>query len=62
MKRFWEIRKEKDEIEALIQRVADYMEFVGPAEEELSVEDLDLASAAGPESRYEQFLRKMSKK
>ena len=45
-----------------MQKIADYMNFMEPADEELSEEDLDLVAAAGPGTSYEQFLRKMNKK
>ena len=49
-------------MEALVQKIADYMNFMEPVDEELSEEDLDLVAAAGPETQYERFLRKMNKK
>ena len=62
MKRLDEIRKEKQEIAELVQKVADYVEFMEPVAEELSVEDLDLVAAAGSMTTYEQFLKRMKKK
>lgn len=62
MKRLDEIRKEKQEIEELVQKVADYVEFMEPVAEELSEEDLDLVAAAGSMTTYEQFLKRMKKK
>lgn len=62
MKRLDEIRKEKQEIEELVQKVADYVEFMEPVAEELSEEDLDLVAAARGMTTYEQFLQRMKKK
>lgn len=62
MKSLDEIKKEKDEMETLVQKIADYMNFMEPMDEELNEEDLDLVAAAGPETQYERFLRKMNKK
>ena len=62
MKRLEDIKKEKQEMEELLQKVADYVEFMEPMEEELSVEDLDLVAAAGSMTTYEQFLKRMKKK
>lgn len=62
MKRLDEIRKEKQEIAELVQKVADYVEFMEPVAEELSEEDLDLVAAAGSMTTYEQFLKRMKKK
>ena len=62
MKRLDEIRKEKQEIAELVQKVADYVEFMEPVAEELSEEDLDLVAAARGMTTYEQFLQRMKKK
>lgn len=62
MKRLDEIRKEKQEIEELVQKVADYVEFMEPVAEELSEEDLDLVAAARGMTTYDQFLKRMKKK
>lgn len=62
MKRLDEIRKEQQEIAELVQKVADYVEFMEPVAEELSEEDLDLVAAAGSMTTYEQFLKRMKKK
>lgn len=62
MKSLDEIKREKDEMEALMQKIADYMNFMEPADEELSEEDLELVAAAGSETPYEHFLRKMKEK
>ena len=62
MKRLDEVKKEKQEVEELVQKVADYIEFMELAEEELSEEDLDLVAAAAAIPSYEQFLRNMKKK
>ena len=62
MKRLDEIRKEKQEIAELVQKVADYVEFMEPVAEELSEEDLDLVAAAGSMTTYEQFLKRMKNK
>ncbi len=61
MKRLDEIKKEKEKLETLLETVADYMEFMEPAEEELGEDDLELVSAAGTGISYEQFLRNMKK-
>ena len=62
MKHLNEIKEEKQEIEELVQKIADYVEFMEPAKEELSEEDLDLVAAAGGMTTYEQFLKRMKKK
>lgn len=62
MKRLDEIKKEKQDVEELVQKIADYMDFMEPVEEELSEEDLDLVAAAGGKTTYEQFLKRMKKK
>ena len=62
MKRLNEIKEEKQEMEELVQKIADYVEFMEPAKEELSEEDLDLVAAAGGMTTYEQFLKRMKKK
>lgn len=62
MKRLDEIRKEKQEMEELVQKVADYMEFMEPVKEELSEEDLELVAAARGMTTYDQFLKRMKKK
>lgn len=62
MKRLDEIRKEKQEMEELVQKVADYMEFMEPVNEELSEEDLELVAAARGMTTYDQFLKRMKKK
>lgn len=49
----------KEEVEILVEKLADYMEFIEPADEELSEDDLELVTAAGAASSYEHFLRKM---
>lgn len=53
---------EKDEIEILVEKLADYMEFIEPTDEELSEDDLELVTAAGAAPSYEHFLRKMKEK
>lgn len=62
MKRLDEIKREKQEMEKLVEQIADYMNFMEPVEEELSEEDLDLVAAAGPGTPYERFLQKLNKK
>lgn len=62
MKTLEEKKREKEDTEALVKKVADYMNFMEPAEEELSEDDLELVTAAGPVVSYAQFLRKLNKK
>ncbi len=62
MKTLEEKKREKEDTEALVKKIADYMNFMEPAEEELSEEDLELVTAAGPEVSYAQFLRKLKEK
>lgn len=62
MKTLEEKKREKEDTEALVKKVADYMNFMEPAEEELSEDDLELVTAAGPVISYAQFLRKLNKK
>lgn len=52
-------RKEQQDIEAVIEQVADYMKFEGFTEEELSEEDLELVSAARTAQSYAGFLRRL---
>lgn len=62
MKTLEEKKREKEDTEALVKKVADYMNFMEPAEEELNEDDLELVTAAGPVISYAQFLRKLNKK
>ena len=62
MKRLDEIKKEEEELESLLETVADYMEFMEAAEEELGEADLEFVTAARAQTTYEQFLQKMKKK
>ena len=62
MKRLDELRKEKEKLETLLETVADYLEFMDPAEEELGEEELELVTAARGGTSYEQFLQNMKKK
>lgn len=62
MKRLDEIKRDKQEVEELLQKVADYGAFMEPAEEELSEEDLELVSAARKIPTYEEFLKRVKDK
>lgn len=62
MKTLEEKKREKEDTEALVKKVADYMNFMEPAEEELNEDGLELVTAAGPVISYAQFLRKLNKK
>ncbi|MBE5972079.1 MAG: hypothetical protein E7246_06115 [Lachnoclostridium sp.] len=62
MKRLDEMKKEKEELENLLETVADYIEFMKPVEEELGEDDLEFVTAARGRTSYEQFLQNMKKK
>lgn len=54
--------RKKEEIENLVEKLADYIEFIEPEDDELSEDDLDLVAAAGATPSYEHFLKKMKEK
>lgn len=62
MKTLEEKKREKETVEAWINQVADYINFMESEEEELKEEELELVTAAASETPYARFLKRLEKK